>query len=561
MQRALANASHGGPTAAVSDTETTRFDYLFANIADDPDKHLPVTVDTVKNLRALGQAMFEVNRVVDGKKITDEVKNRSCIPPIYTYWGQFLDHDITANTDRNEKKNSSDITVANLEPRDPEDVKKNMRNLREPALNLDSVYGDGPPTLKTGPFVIKPALSDNVVPYIDEIKLKVGNIRRTGPIAPRSVNIPRSDEFHDLPRREDDPTNQLNGRALTGDGRNDKNLIVAQIHVAFLRFHNAAVDWVRENEPEVTDIFERARNLTRWSYQWITVHDYLRTVTIDSILDNVLNKKSSLLDMGNRGTYMPLEFSVAAFRFGHTMIREEYDWNRNFGPDGKAFRSPLNLLFLFTGKSARPGRLGGGSSNKLPFNWIAEWDRMVDKNSTNKTRFARKIDTLVTPQLKEMLNEIDTPSTTATDLEKLLKSLPERNLLRGYLLSLPTGQAVAEELGITPLTSDELVKDNGNPNIKAALEKGGFVEKTPLWFYILKESEVRAKGQSLGEVGSTIVAETIIGQLLNDPTSYMNRDNWAPDKGVRMTNGAPVKSIADFFRFAGVLPPHGTTFG
>ena len=58
--------------------------------------------------------------------------------------------------------------------------------------------------------------------------------------------------------------------------------------------------------------------------------------------------------------------------------------------------------------------------------------------------------------------------------------------------------------------------------MKKALTDGGFFDRTPLWFYILKESEVKAKGSSLGEVGSIIVAETIIGHILNDSESYLN---------------------------------------
>ena len=137
-------------------------------------------------------------------------------------------------------------------------------------------------------------------------------------------------------------------------------------------------------------------------------------------------------------------------------------------------------------------------------------------------------------------------------MQELLKHLARRNLLRGFRLSLPTGQAVAEQLGVDPLTQAEL-ETNSSQAVKDALTKGGFFTRTPLWFYVLKESEVRSQGNTLGEVGSAVVASTIIGQIKHDPRSYLQQSGWTPSAGVRLPNGSPVRSIADFLRFAGVL--------
>jgi hypothetical protein len=139
-----------------------------------------------------------------------------------------------------------------------------------------------------------------------------------------------------------------------------------------------------------------------------------------------------------------------------------------------------------------------------------------------------------------------------SQLGKLLQHLARRNLLRGFRLSLPTGQAMAKKLGIPRLTAQELTNGLAKP-VRDALDKGGFVDRTPLWFYILRESEVRTGGDALGPVGSRIVAETIIGQLRRDPRSYLNQSGWTPAAGVRLPNGAAVTSIAAFLRFAGVL--------
>jgi hypothetical protein len=115
-------------------------------------------------------------------------------------------------------------------------------------------------------------------------------------------------------------------------------------------------------------------------------------------------------------------------------------------------------------------------------------------------------------------------------------------------------------MGIAPLSENELRLGNSGP-LNQVLEDNGFLQQTPLWYYVLKEAEVRANGNSLGELGSRMVCETIIGQLLNDPESYLNQhDAWDPSKGVKLPNpsGGPdqgdlIVTIRDFFKFAGLI--------
>jgi hypothetical protein len=209
------------------------------------------------------------------------------------------------------------------------------------------------------------------------------------------------------------------------------------------------------------------------------------------------------------------------------------------------------LLFQFTGKSRPPF---GGGTPVLPFNWVIEWDRFVDKGDSQESHFARKIDTHISPPLADMINQI-TPEEDVLPpaVQAILKSLAVRNLLRGYQLALPTGQAVAAALGVPPLTEAEVQQGN-SAAVTAALAAGGFLQRTPLWFYVLKEAEVRANGNSLGEVGSRIVAETLIGELLADPDSYLSSgQGWSPADGALLSNGEPIVTIKDLLRFAGVL--------
>jgi hypothetical protein len=289
-------------------------------------------------------------------------------------------------------------------------------------------------------------------------------------------------------------------------------------------------------------VFNTARRLVRFHYQWLVVHDYLPTVTQPGIVDEVLvNGPRFYPKRPKDELFAPLEYSVAAFRFGHSMVRGRYDHNRVFGvPNALA---TMNQLFEFTG-GGFPNPLAGLTA--LPSNWIIEWDRFTDKHAADGTHFARKIDTRLVPPLLDLVNQ---GNTSVPPVKELLRHLARRNLLRGYLLAIPTGQAVAREMGVNPLTAAELTVDN-TVELNTALEAGGFVEHTPLWYYVLKEAEVRENGNSLGELGSRIVVETQIGLLRNDPDAYMQA-GWDPSMGV-MNDGDPIVTIRDLLRFVGL---------
>ncbi len=524
---------------------STPFDYLFPSLTSDPDAHLPAGDPTtiakvVADLKALGKLMTEPRPA--GADPIQSNDGNSTVPAVYTYLGQFIDHDITARTDR--RNEVGHVIDDPLQPADPATVKATVRNERVPALDLDSVYGDGP-TFPGGPETAAKDLYDG-------IKLKVGRIALQGkegqdPTIP-GVRIPlQADLDRDLPRGVgEDPR-----KANIADSRNDENLIVAQLHLAFLRFHNATVDWVRRHEPYYTDqaVFARARELVTWHYQWLVVHDYLATIALPGVVDQIMLEGNQFYEKRNDEVWMPLEFSVAAFRFGHTMVRGAYDYNRNFGRPGRVIgAASFGLLFTFTGK-------GGfrGQTDVLPFNWVIEWERFVERDPRFTDHFSRRIDTRLADALGRMANE--SQGETVPTIIEILQHLAVRNLLRGYQLSMPTGQAVAGQLGLLPLTEEELQEGNSD-ELNQLLASSGFLQRTPLWYYVLKEAEVQSGGNSLGEAGSRIVAETLIGQIRNDPTSYLaaNLEPWVPEHGVLLPDGRPILTMKDFLRFAGVLP-------
>jgi Animal haem peroxidase len=546
-----------GEAADAEAPPTTPFDYLFDKLAADfPSGHLSNDASVmVPKLKALGRAMIE-NEPPEGSELQSD--GNSTIPPVYTYWGQFIDHDITLNTDNN--KNVSDITQTDLAQLSPTFVTTHLRNGRQPALNLDSLYGDGP-TFPGGP----PTAAANM--YEADLRLKLSTVSPV-PLSFSDKIPPEADDLRDLLRGDDPNTPDVDPTvAVIGDSRNDENLIVAQLHVAFAKFHNAVLAWVQTQPGSPTDpaeLFARVRQLVTWHYQWLVAHDYLKTVTLTGVADKVLLGGNKQYAKRNGEAYMPLEFSVAAFRFGHSMVRGFYDYNRNFGrKDGGPGRvqafATFEQLFEFTG-SARDetGQLAPFSGlpvPTLPSNWVIEWDRFVDKGATRPDHFARRIDTQLAPPLFDMLNQVSkNQGNFPIVLRELLTRLAVRNLLRGYSLAIPTGQAVAQELGITPLTPAELRSGN-TASFNKVLEDGGFDTETPLWYYVLKEAEVKANGNSLGPVGSRIVVETLIGQLRADDGSFLNAPGgWSPEQGALLPDGELIVTIKDLFRFAGVFP-------
>lgn len=563
--------ANGGETGMISTaeigSETGRFGYLFADA--DP---LPEDPDIGAKLDALAATMVEAQG--------DPGENNSAIPPVFTYFGQFIDHDITANTDRSAGMSRLD---GPLNPIGRADVEKGIGNLRDGSLGLDSLYGD---TLGQGSFATRLAqlmrfpgngakmrlarcapIGDPIpIPSMLDQSDRATDLLRLGFLIDN--NLITVDELQDLDSDTrgiylDTDGNPIRSRAIIGDNRNDENLLVAQMQVMFLRFHNKLADATGGRS------FDKARRLTRWHYQWLVVNQYLPTVCDPDIVKEVIDLEAPLYSgfFDKYATYgpklpMPLEFSVAGFRFGHSMIRGAYDHNRAFGTAVEGFEhnidiSPFDLLFAFTGDGGMPAALPtdpANTSGQLPQRWVIEWDRFVKTDPAHPQRAARKIDTIIAPPLAELSNAANDISDA--DLKALFKHLARRNLRRGYLLSLPTAQACIAAIGCSGfkdfrvLTAEEL--RSGSDERRQAVEDGGFDVATPLWFYILKEAEVIGGGEHLGPLGSHIVANTLIGLIVHDPESYWNADmgQWSPSQ---FRKDDPIDCLEKVARFTGMI--------
>jgi hypothetical protein len=362
-------------------------------------------------------------------------------------------------------------------------------NARTPAFDLDSVYGGGP----------------TLAPHLFDER------------NPAKLRVERAGRHEDVPRT-------AGGSALVADPRNDQTSILCGLHAAFLLFHNNAVDRVAAALP-AEQAFERARRETRWHYQWLVLHELLPDVVGKKRVADVLRRGRRHYRPGRAS--IPVEFAGAAFRFAHSMVRPSY--RLNLRGDGGA---PFFAMTFDPGEngSADPRDLRGGRRSERCY---VDWQSFFDFGD-GEVGPSKRIDTRISTPLFRL------PAGAIPGGRPPL-SLPQRDLLRHLTWQLPSGQAVARKLGVTPLPRNEL------PEL--ARLGLGLERSTPLWYYVLKEAELLEDGMLLGPVGGTIVAEVIVGLLQLDPESYLRAEpSWRPTFG-----GADFR-MADFLRFAGVDP-------
>jgi hypothetical protein len=392
----------------------------------------------------------------------------------YTYFSQFIGHDLTYDP--------TPLSGPYFEP-------EQTPNYRTPYLDLDHIYGGGPehsPDLFHGESGVE--------------TFKLG------------ATIPS-----DYPR----DFSIKNGEILIGDKedkRNLDNLILRQLHVLFLRLHNEAAKQLSANPPTIIGIeelgpgtiFQRAQRLTRWHYQWIVRHDFLPRILHPSTWSQQ-DRTGCVSSQPKKNFAIPIEFSLAAFRFGHSMVRNAY------GLNCRQTRVTLSDLMV---RGHRP--------SPVPDDFLIEWGRFFDGlPNSGPVASSSFIDTSIAAPLHDLPPSI---IHLAAGMERSVKPprLPVRTLLRGARAKLPSGQEVADVLvkrGIIKsedrLTRAQLTRDTCN-RTGTFLRNLGLAENTPLFYYLLKEAELIARGLTLGPMASHIVATVIEGALEADPNSYLS---------------------------------------
>jgi len=436
----------------------------------------------------------------------------------YTYFAQFIDHDITFDP------------ASSLQQQNDPDA---LDDFRTPRLDLDNVYGRGP---DDQPYLYeKPARTKFILG---------GDRGLAGMVRP------------DLQRTAD-------GTAVLGDKRNDENKIVAQVQALFLRFHNKVFDDLapRFGPGQRGEQFRTAQRIVRWCYQYIVLTDFLPKVcdkhVVAAIMPSAGKRAPSFELYAPHGgdAYIPVEFSVAAYRFGHSMVRPSYALNDEVGvtilstadfpsPGGpkKFARIPIFVAHAAASTDAMNGF--GEFAPQLPPKWGADWRFFFGKLGTSAPGAMQLPQPSYRMDAKLVDPLGDLPEFAAAGVLPPFTSLAFRNLLRGVRLGLPSGQRIADMMGVKKsMTDKELwAKQNKEETIvdwpegKAffAANKKWLEGSAPLWYYILKEAEIRHHGHHLGETGSRIVAETMIGLVWFDHYSYLFQvPHWTPaDEGI-----------------------------
>ncbi len=500
------SAKHGLPLRGLMSTGFSaafegRFGRMFRS--QRPAVFGATEADNLANLARLGDAMSNAfDPPKDGKD--DE---ESGIPALYTYFGQFVDHDITFDPASSlQKQNDPDALV----------------DFRTPAFDLDNVYGRGS--------------DDQPYMYDGGDSFLLGDPIQGGDASAR-----------DLARNSATPR-----RALIGDPRNDENSIVSQLQGLFLRFHNRT----RKDNPGLD--FGEVQKKVRFHYQYVVLNDFLPRIVDSSVLNDL--KSANQYDRAKikffhwkHQPFMPVEFSVAAYRLGHSMIRPGYRLNDSI------------LLPIFPVPSSVAPGFPEGLTGFRAMNpaWGIDWGRFIDIDirdydgsdavKAKRLQFAYRIDTSIVNPLKNL------PAAVASNPS----SLAQRNLERSWRLGLPSGQDVARAMGLKPLDDKDILIGQGVdkpdaplPNIVAAAGPV-FAKNCPLWTYILAEAmhfkapvkipvkkAVTVSTPRLGPVGGRLVAEVFLGLLFGDNNSFLSQAPfWQPEK-------KPDYALKDFVNYA-----------
>ena len=463
-------------------------------------KHDAESEANLLKLGAVMSAEFEAPK--DG---VDE--EESGIPSLYTYLGQFVDHDLTFDPSSIGQKHK-DVDA--------------LIDFRTPAFDLDSVYGRGP---DDQPYMFA---ADHKT-FLFGAPIKGGD-----PAA------------KDLQRAGPDGS-----RAIIGDPRNDENSIVSQLHGLFLRFHNRVV----AEHPAWS--FEEAEEFVRFHYQFVVLNDFLPRIVNSKVLEPLkvqghFDRRRLEFFRPQHDPFMPVEFAGACYRLGHSMVRPGYRMN-----DGV-------ILPIFPVPPDFPDGLTG--FRKMAPDRGIDWGRFIDLDvrtndgtdaqNQKRLQFAYRLDTSLVNPLANL------PLSVASDPPH---SLAGRNLVRSLRLGLPSGQRVARAMRLVPLKDKDILigKATGTagdavPIDDKSLKLGKVFEANcPLWTYILAEAiqhaepvkipvkeNVTIKTQRLGPVGGRIVAEVFLGLLFGDGSSFLNVDPlWQPASG-------PGYALKDFVAFA-----------
>lgn len=524
------------------------FGYLAVEAPPTPDLR-----DSGRRLEALAEALTDVQ--------VQPVTAVAELPLVYPLLGRFLDNEMAAP--------ASTIPAAGPARRRAE-VEATLLNRRAGALRFDGLYrldlGDGPLARKLEWLMREPQSPARM--RLDRPEPTAGaegptdggaDLLRLGRLLSEdpALGVTPAEIAAAPPPLRDwlAPGGRIDPRtAIVGEPRSDSSLITAQLHVAMLRFHNRVAEWLAETGGAAPErLAEATRALVRWHLQWLTLNDYLPRICDAAVLARVRRVGAPLYAglrarMAGRtggGLPVPLEYWAAASRWRHSATRVRWDLNRfhgrpDGGPDQLTPRAGMDLLLLWSGASMPTPR--------VPTHMLPDWSRLVESPPAFADRAARRIDTFLAIEGGEAVGAGP----------EVFRRLALMCLRHGHALNLPSGQDLAAAFNrvydglVRPLTEAQLTAGHTGEAVR-----DGFAERTPLWFYVLKEAEVQQGGLRLGQLGSALVAETLVGLIAQDPDSVWARRGrdggpWSPADGAR-PDGLVIDELAALFRAAELL--------
>lgn len=458
--------------------------------------HLPALYTDPLSLAAIGDKNGPL-------KSTGSASKTSSVAVGQIFFGQFIDHDITLDlTSSFARLDGAEATT----------------NFRTPSLDLDCIFGAGP---DGSPYLYWHGQTGAQRAY-NGAKMLTG-ADQPGASAEMQQDLARS----------------LHHRAIIGDPRNDENRIISQLQLAMIRFCNKVAEHLHTTRGLVQgELHAETRRLVTWHYQWTVINDYLKSIAGKPLVDNILGcgrkiyRPESCLFGPQHGTdaFIPVEFSVAAYRFGHSMI-----------PQRIQIQSGKPALEVF-GPS-----LGNGFSQLTDLDAVVQWPQVLDLSNPTVDR-ADKLDAKMAKDL------LDLPFVPNGDV----KSLATRNLLRGQAFRLPSGEKIAQACE-RPQAEIDIVTAKAAALAASASPPADLSAGTPLWLYLLIEAgEIGRetspglfdKGEGLGPVGGRIVAETLIGLMELDPSAYLGSDrSWSPAKGADKLGPSGLFNLLDILTF------------
>ena len=508
----------------------SQYTYLFPHLAEDPLVGCVTGTtprQTVDRLRAFEQA----SRIPLSGLPAMQIQ----LPAAYTYFGQFMNHDISAPVgDVVTQRGWTPVAgvIGTVDPpgldrnrrASPAIILENLANEHENPLTLSSLYGEGPNS--ADPEI-------RALYELDGKRFRLGQTRREADrfftdllINPRRVV--HATGAPDLPR--------AGGKALIADRRSDENLILSQFHLALMLLHNKAVAALETQVSDPAECFQQARRLVTRHYHWLILHDYLPRLLSPLVLSGPLSRRPVRLPAANR---VPLEFTTAAFRFGHSMVGAAYDFNANFGLNGRISEDGATLEDLFAFTSRNNMQSDQAETLALPDHWVIDWARMtrvLRPTASGKPRGFGSAERIDLTFARDMLNLVGESNVAVHG------SILFRNLMRGFHRRIPLGQRLALEYGMVPLSEDEMREalpdgappGTGGKSLRDTAAALGFLCDTPAWLYFLCESLLRENGERVGPTASHIIADTLVGLIRLNPDPLLGQEDggWHPRDSV-----------------------------